>query len=203
MSEQAPIVRASGEGVLVISCVDPRVPVEKILGFDGKTDPPVVRNAGGRVLDAIRTIGVMQSIIEPRYIVVIHHTAEVRREDSSPLLDHHKASMMSHATAIGIVLVHTLMAPTRMIDKTIADTLHADCGMTNFSKPAICETLSKTSPSAKAEFEAMEFGEITGSIKDSVREDIAALRRSPFVRQGTQLIGMNYDVDTGKLTVVE
>lgn len=95
MSEQAPIVRASGEGVLVISCVDPRVPVEKILGFDRKLgecllsmvnraqhltknllDPPVVRNAGGRVFDAMRTIGVMQSIIAPRYIVVIHHTGE-------------------------------------------------------------------------------------------------------------------------------
>lgn len=37
-------------------------------------DPIVIRNAGGRVSDAIRTIAVMQAIIEPSWIVVMHHT---------------------------------------------------------------------------------------------------------------------------------
>ena len=32
--EMAPKTRASGEGGIVISCADPRVPCDKILGFD-------------------------------------------------------------------------------------------------------------------------------------------------------------------------
>lgn len=40
-------------------------------------------------------------------------------------------------------------------------------------------------------------------IEDSVREDIDALRGSPFIKKGTQLIGMKYDVETGKVTIVE
>jgi carbonic anhydrase len=36
----------------------------------------VVRNAGGRVSDAIRTIAVMQTIIEPSWIIVMHHTGK-------------------------------------------------------------------------------------------------------------------------------
>lgn len=41
------------------------------------------------------------------------------------------------------------------------------------------------------------------SIEDSVREDVAILRSSPFITKGTSLIGMKYDVETGKVTVVE
>jgi len=41
----------------------------------------VIWNAGGRVSDAIRTIAVMQTIIEPSWILVMHHTGMI-----SPLL---------------------------------------------------------------------------------------------------------------------
>lgn len=44
---------------------------------------------------------------------------------------------------------------------------------------------------------------VATSIEDSVREDVAILRSSPFVTRGTPLIGMKYDVETGKVTVVE
>lgn len=39
MQDFAPINRASGKGVIVISCSDPRVPCEKILGFDDEVSP--------------------------------------------------------------------------------------------------------------------------------------------------------------------
>jgi hypothetical protein len=39
-----------------------------------RIDPAVIRNAGGRVSDALRTIAVMQVIAEPSWIVVLHHT---------------------------------------------------------------------------------------------------------------------------------
>jgi hypothetical protein len=34
MAQMTPLVRASGQGGIVISCSDPRVPCEQILGFD-------------------------------------------------------------------------------------------------------------------------------------------------------------------------
>jgi carbonic anhydrase len=34
----------------------------------------MVRNAGGRVFDAIRTLAVLQTIGQPGTIVVMHHT---------------------------------------------------------------------------------------------------------------------------------
>lgn len=42
-----------------------------------REDPVVIRNAGGRVSDAMRTVCVMQAIIEPSWIVVMHHTGIV------------------------------------------------------------------------------------------------------------------------------
>jgi carbonic anhydrase len=38
------------------------------------TEATMVRNAGGRTMDAIRTIAVLQSIGQPSTIVVMHHT---------------------------------------------------------------------------------------------------------------------------------
>jgi carbonic anhydrase len=40
-------------------------------------------------------------------------------------------------------------------------------------------------------------------IEDSVREDVAALRESPFIKSGTQIVGLAYDVETGKVHMVE
>ncbi|KAM0709049.1 hypothetical protein Q7P35_003085 [Cladosporium inversicolor] len=150
--KMAPKTRASGEGGIVISCADPRVPCDQILGFDETINPAVVRNAGGRVSDAIRTIAVMQTIIEPSWIIVMHHT---------------------------------------------------DCGMTHYFDPMVRETLLKISPSEKEQIKSMSFGEITGSLEDSVREDIAILRKSPFIKRGTHLVGLTYNVETGEVAMVE
>lgn len=37
----------------------------------------MVRNAGGRVLDAIRTLAILQTIGNPGTIVVMHHTGKL------------------------------------------------------------------------------------------------------------------------------
>ena len=37
----------------------------------------MVRNAGGRAFDAIRTLAVLQTIASPGAIVVMHHTGEL------------------------------------------------------------------------------------------------------------------------------
>ncbi|KAF2807017.1 carbonic anhydrase [Mytilinidion resinicola] len=67
-------MRSSGAGVVVISCSDPRLNPYQILGIDPTLKATMVRNAGGRVFDAIRTLAVLQTIGAPGTIVVMHHT---------------------------------------------------------------------------------------------------------------------------------
>lgn len=94
--------------------------------------------------------------------------------------------------------------------------------MTHYHDAMVRERLLRAAPFEKAHIETMSFGEIKGSyvflhpsgvvssmliagksIEDSVREDVAILRSSPFVAKGTPLVGMKYDVETGEVTVVE
>jgi carbonic anhydrase len=88
-------MRGSGAGVVVVSCSDPRLNPYQILGIDQtlsnqyllpesvrqcQTDEcrclgaTMVRNAGGRVFDALRTLAVLQTIGAPGTIAVMHHT---------------------------------------------------------------------------------------------------------------------------------
>lgn len=86
-------MRGTGQGVVVLSCSDPRLNPYQILGIDGKTlctfpmqlvancthtsaEGTMVRNAGGQFFDAIRTLSVLQIIGQPGTIVVMHHTGK-------------------------------------------------------------------------------------------------------------------------------
>ena len=56
-----------------VSCSDPRVIPEKFLGLEsGPT--AVIRNAGGRASDAIRSLLVLHTINPLGLILVVHHT---------------------------------------------------------------------------------------------------------------------------------
>ncbi|KAM0697710.1 hypothetical protein Q7P36_002564 [Cladosporium allicinum] len=147
------MAKASGSGVLVLSCSDPRVNPHEILGLDSKLSRvAMVRTAGGRAVDGIKSLAVLQTIAGPNIVVVMHHT---------------------------------------------------DCGVTHFHDKAIREALTKIAPAEKERLAKMDFGEITGSIEESVREDLAILKNSPLLKKGTQFVGLKFDTDTGKLTVVE
>ncbi|KAK4897181.1 hypothetical protein LTR27_005074 [Elasticomyces elasticus] len=140
--QMATAMRATGAGVVVLSCSDPRLNPYQILGLDQTLKATMVRNAGGRVFDAVRTLAVLQTIGAPGTIVVMHHTA-------------------------------------------------------------IKKTLTEIAPEASQSIEASSFGEITGSIEESIQQDLALLKASPLIRNTTLLVGMKYDTHTGVLTVVE
>jgi carbonic anhydrase len=92
--QMAATMRGTGAGIVVLSCSDPRLNPYQILGIDAtlskvlrihkqpshnssankKTEATMVRNAGGRAFDAIRTLSVLQTIGNPGTIVVMHHT---------------------------------------------------------------------------------------------------------------------------------
>ncbi len=59
--------------VAVVACMDARLDPAKALGLE-EGDAHVIRNAGGRAHDALRSLIISQQLLGTREIVVVHHT---------------------------------------------------------------------------------------------------------------------------------
>ncbi len=59
--------------VAVVACMDARLHPEKVLGIE-IGDAHVIRNAGGRAQDALRSLVISQQLLGTKEIVVLHHT---------------------------------------------------------------------------------------------------------------------------------
>jgi carbonic anhydrase len=59
--------------VAVVVCMDARLDPARILGLE-EGDAHVIRNAGGRAVDALRSLVISQQLLGTREVVVIHHT---------------------------------------------------------------------------------------------------------------------------------
>ena len=59
--------------VAVLTCMDARIDPAKALGL-AEGDAHVIRNAGGRAADALRSLAISQRLLGTREVVVIHHT---------------------------------------------------------------------------------------------------------------------------------
>lgn len=59
--------------VLVVTCMDSRLDPAKALGLE-LGDAHVIRNAGGRAVEAMRSILISQQLLGTREIIVMHHT---------------------------------------------------------------------------------------------------------------------------------
>lgn len=59
--------------VAVLVCMDARIDPAKALGLE-EGDAHVIRNAGGRAADALRSLAISQELLGTREVVVIHHT---------------------------------------------------------------------------------------------------------------------------------
>jgi carbonic anhydrase len=59
--------------VAVLACMDARLDPARILGLE-EGDAHVIRNAGGRAADALRSLVISQELLGTREVVVIHHT---------------------------------------------------------------------------------------------------------------------------------
>lgn len=57
----------------VIACMDARLDPARFLGLE-EGDAHVIRNAGGRAADAIRSLVISQQLLGTREVVVVHHT---------------------------------------------------------------------------------------------------------------------------------
>ena len=62
-----------GRQVAIVVCMDARIDPAKALGLD-EGDAHVIRNAGGRAEDAIRSLVISQQLLGTKVVAVIHHT---------------------------------------------------------------------------------------------------------------------------------
>jgi carbonic anhydrase len=59
--------------VAVLTCMDARILPARALGLE-EGDAHVIRNAGGRAADALRSLVISEQLLGTTHIVVIHHT---------------------------------------------------------------------------------------------------------------------------------
>ncbi|KAH8649906.1 carbonic anhydrase [Xylariales sp. PMI_506] len=59
--------------VAVVACMDARLDPAKVLGLE-EGDAHVIRNAGGRTIEALRSLVISQQLLGTREIVILHHT---------------------------------------------------------------------------------------------------------------------------------
>jgi carbonic anhydrase len=62
-----------GRRVAVVACMDARLDPARVLGLE-EGDAHVIRNAGGRAQDALRSLVISQQLLGTREVVVVHHT---------------------------------------------------------------------------------------------------------------------------------
>lgn len=62
-----------GRKFAVVACMDARLDPAKVLGLE-EGDAHVIRNAGGRAVDAIRSLVISQRLLGTEEIIVVHHT---------------------------------------------------------------------------------------------------------------------------------
>ncbi|OAQ61415.1 carbonic anhydrase [Pochonia chlamydosporia 170] len=62
-----------GRKVAVVACMDARLDPAKVLGLS-EGDAHVIRNAGGRTIEALRSVVISQQLLGTREIVILHHT---------------------------------------------------------------------------------------------------------------------------------
>ena len=62
-----------GKQVAVVACMDARLIPTRALGLN-EGDAHVIRNAGGRAQDAIRSLVISERLLGTKEVLVIHHT---------------------------------------------------------------------------------------------------------------------------------
>jgi carbonic anhydrase len=59
--------------VAIVVCMDARIDPARALGLE-EGDAHVIRNAGGRTNDALRSLAISQTLLGTEEVVIIHHT---------------------------------------------------------------------------------------------------------------------------------
>lgn len=76
---------------------------------------------------------------------------------------------------------------------------HTDCGAQTFKNEEFVAYLNKE---LGVDVSGQDFLPFT-DVEESVREDVALLRQSPLIPADVEISGAVYDVDTGRMTIVQ
>ena len=76
---------------------------------------------------------------------------------------------------------------------------HTDCGMLTFSNDQLREQLDQRLAADASDIDFLPFADLT----ESVQDDVAAIRSSPFIPSDIAISGFIYDVGSGRLNPVE
>lgn len=75
---------------------------------------------------------------------------------------------------------------------------HTDCGMLTFTNEDIWSKLQAETGTSAAAIDFMPFSDV----EDSLKEDVQAIRKNPFLPKDVEVSGWVYDVRTGRLREV-
>jgi carbonic anhydrase len=76
---------------------------------------------------------------------------------------------------------------------------HVDCGMQSFSNADLRSRLSERFGESADHIDFLPFTDLVQSVKD----DVATIRSSPFIPDDIKVSGFIYDVNTGRIEAVE
>jgi len=62
-----------GRKLAIVVCMDARIDPAKAFGLE-EGDAHVIRNAGGRIADALRSLAISQTLLGPEEVMIVHHT---------------------------------------------------------------------------------------------------------------------------------
>ena len=135
-----------GRKFAVVACMDARLDPARALGLE-EGDAHVIRNAGGRAADAIRSLVISQRLLGTNAVIVLHHT---------------------------------------------------DCGMLTFDNDALRGICREQLDADASDVDFLPFSDL----EQSVRDDVALIRNSPFIPSEIPVTGFIYDVKTGRIQEV-
>ena len=57
----------------IVTCMDARIDPARVFGLE-EGDAHVIRNAGGRIADALRSLAISQALLATDEVMIVHHT---------------------------------------------------------------------------------------------------------------------------------
>ncbi|KAK7472452.1 hypothetical protein VKT23_000567 [Stygiomarasmius scandens] len=108
--------------LLIVTCMDARIDAFSSLGLN-LGEAHVVRNAGGRVQDAVRSIIISQRLLGTREIAVFHHTGCGMLTFATPQLRDivKNSAAPEHATEIAQVIDQTNFLEFSDLEQSVKD----------------------------------------------------------------------------------
>ncbi len=138
--------------VAVVTCMDARILPSRVLGLDFG-DAHVIRNAGGRAQEALRSLVISQQLLGTREVAVIHHTdCGMLTFTNQQLRDQVKTRLGADASGIDFLPFHDVEASVRddLTFLLASPLIPDDIPIRGFVYDVRNGTLSEVAPPAKA-----------------------------------------------------